>query len=512
MQYLKFIVLFVVLTNTIWANGIHDKYKLGDPKDTTGLAKISWPDCPSINEVVSVKLDDNTYLLKWDLLSSNRIEYSVVINNNGNILKKGRSNSGIYIFQVDDSWDVSNISIDIHTLCYLQNSNKPIESVAYSKGLFKFQKESVDLCDANSLLVEFESLPSFTTINTRMPSDANITFNICNSKDDCNYFNHSISSSGVYDSEQSSLKDLKVYTKFGNYSCSTKMKSISDICSSIVVTELSDCYYQIDYPDGVEPYDCGLIIQPSTTNSLCGYPTGSIKLDVTGGEEPYSFSWSDGHTGAEYSDLVSGDYTVTVFDDVGCMLATTITISEVNSISFSDIGGIDGLDVDLKFQPGVILDWDFRPWGISDQFKLLDNGVEILNTGIVTTSSRQSCSPGNSCCSDVFLGDYSNFDKLPILVGNANKKGSAVTGEFTVPPSGSVSAKVIGDICSLSGGTAWSLSLACHDPGRSLVSQPELEDLGYTQVEDEVALLISSGDITYEQFVSDCYNPLINRT
>ena len=52
---------------------------------------------------------------------------------------------------------------------------------------------------------------------------------------------------------------------------------------------------------------------------LCaGTATGSIVLDVVGGNGPYSFNWSNGATSQNISNVIAGTYHVTVVDVNGC--------------------------------------------------------------------------------------------------------------------------------------------------------------------------------------------------
>lgn len=51
---------------------------------------------------------------------------------------------------------------------------------------------------------------------------------------------------------------------------------------------------------------------------VCHDSTGSITLNVTGGQAPYTYSWSGGQTGNAIQNLSAGFYTVTVVDFSGC--------------------------------------------------------------------------------------------------------------------------------------------------------------------------------------------------
>ncbi len=57
---------------------------------------------------------------------------------------------------------------------------------------------------------------------------------------------------------------------------------------------------------------------------------------VTGGTQPYHYSWSPGgETTKGIDSLIAGTYTLTVTDTNGCVASTTVTLVEPDSISFS---------------------------------------------------------------------------------------------------------------------------------------------------------------------------------
>ncbi|WP_299991705.1 gliding motility-associated C-terminal domain-containing protein [uncultured Pontibacter sp.] len=70
----------------------------------------------------------------------------------------------------------------------------------------------------------------------------------------------------------------------------------------------------------------------STSNSTCGNDNGSIRItSVDGGVAPYTYSLNGGdfQSGASFSGLVAGEYTITVKDDNDCTHTETITINDV---------------------------------------------------------------------------------------------------------------------------------------------------------------------------------------
>lgn len=105
----------------------------------------------------------------------------------------------------------------------------------------------------------------------------------------------------------------------------------------------------------------------STTDAICfGSYTGSINIDVSGGNNQFSFSWSNGATTQNLSNIQAGTYTVTitsgnqsivsdpidVFDPSSPLSAEVIDIQPVgcNGITGSiTITGVGGWDYDYSY-------------------------------------------------------------------------------------------------------------------------------------------------------------------
>lgn len=63
---------------------------------------------------------------------------------------------------------------------------------------------------------------------------------------------------------------------------------------------------------------------------------GAAQANTTGGKAPYRYVWNTGETSQTISNLVSGNYTVTVTDDLGATATQTVTISNTMvNIAFS---------------------------------------------------------------------------------------------------------------------------------------------------------------------------------
>ena len=95
---------------------------------------------------------------------------------------------------------------------------------------------------------------------------------------------------------------------------------------TIDITGTDNCTYDYSYnlsDNGTMNVTSNIVtdICPETLN-------GSIDITITGGNTPYNFSWSNGETTEDISNLEAGDYTVTILDNSDCSSIHTFTIEE----------------------------------------------------------------------------------------------------------------------------------------------------------------------------------------
>ncbi|MFN5735338.1 MAG: SprB repeat-containing protein, partial [Flavobacteriales bacterium] len=70
------------------------------------------------------------------------------------------------------------------------------------------------------------------------------------------------------------------------------------------------------------------------TNVTCNAGTdGAVDLTVTGGTPGFTFTWSDGSSNEDLTNVVAGNYSVIVSDANGCSNNTNVTINEPSAIS-----------------------------------------------------------------------------------------------------------------------------------------------------------------------------------
>lgn len=102
----------------------------------------------------------------------------------------------------------------------------------------------------------------------------------------------------------------------------------------LVVTDENNCSSQVG-PFTINNVPGPSLSYTSTDVSCYGDSDGSIDVTVTGGAEPYHFSWSSGVSTEDLTDIPAGDYGLTVTDDNGCTGTAAWTILEPEDLAFN---------------------------------------------------------------------------------------------------------------------------------------------------------------------------------
>jgi gliding motility-associated-like protein len=99
---------------------------------------------------------------------------------------------------------------------------------------------------------------------------------------------------------------------------------------SVIVSDANGCT-AVDNVTITEP--TLLVATTSSTNITCnGLNNGSASVIGSGGTAPFTYSWSNGPTTANVSNLAPGTYSVTVTDANGCTVTSSVTITQPTSV------------------------------------------------------------------------------------------------------------------------------------------------------------------------------------
>jgi len=83
-----------------------------------------------------------------------------------------------------------------------------------------------------------------------------------------------------------------------------------------------------------EPSDL-IVTEASSTGTTCGQSTGAASVNVSGGQSPYQYSWSNGATSSSLSGVVAGTYNLTVTDANDCNETISVTIENIGGANLS---------------------------------------------------------------------------------------------------------------------------------------------------------------------------------
>ncbi len=216
-------------------------------------------------------------------------------------------------------------------------------------------------------------------------------------------------------------------------------------CGSISGLEPGEYCLTVD--DGCEEteecwtiVDCdsqNLNISGNVTNACTGFCEGAVSINVSGGNSPYTYSWSNGSQGPAISNLCQGQYCVTVTDVAGCEETTCFTVG-LNQLDI-----VDSFCQRTSFCNGQIVDVETFPV------------QEFLNCNILTV-----CCSLTGQCEDFNLGFVDVFIRNCAIIGLCQdgtervlEQGITQFGAFTTEdPRCPVGIACVDRICCFSGG------------------------------------------------------------
>jgi hypothetical protein len=91
------------------------------------------------------------------------------------------------------------------------------------------------------------------------------------------------------------------------------------------VTVTTPCH---TYIDTVTVFiGCNVSATVQVTPYFCSSVPGAATVNASGGESPYTYSWSSGQTTSSANNLTAGTYSVTVKDSIGCSAIETFSVA-----------------------------------------------------------------------------------------------------------------------------------------------------------------------------------------
>ena len=94
---------------------------------------------------------------------------------------------------------------------------------------------------------------------------------------------------------------------------------------SIIVTDANGC--SLEGNASIRPAS-QITVSANTGNLTCAGEDGSIDLSVSGGSGIYLYKWNNGATSQDITNLIAGNYEVTITDSKGCMVTYAISLTD----------------------------------------------------------------------------------------------------------------------------------------------------------------------------------------
>jgi hypothetical protein len=158
-----------------------------------------------------------------------------------------------------------------------------------------------------------------------------------------------------------------------NWSNGATTENLTSLTAGTYTVEIIDangCITNGSY-DITEPTSIDL--NPLTSSDF-GNNDGSIDLNVVGGTPGYTYSWSNGETTEDLSNLSAGTYTVTVTDNNGCIAEIS---TEVLNESSANIASMEDIELNVYPNPSngnVKISWK----GAGMQISVIEQGGRIV--------------------------------------------------------------------------------------------------------------------------------------
>ena len=185
----------------------------------------------------------------------------------------------------------------------------------------------------------------------------------------------------------------------------------------LLITDNNGCFqgenFTITHPDPL------VIIDTVVTHVQCyANAEGAILIEAFGGTGHISYIWSDGGPDThERTDLIAGNYCVTVIDENDCNITMCFVITqpdELLAVISADIAVCEGEQVNVQMQAyGGTLPYTYF-WDREDGEGFVIGGSTIIEIPLITTNYSSYVLDGNGCITDTLQMTVTVSPKLRI--------------------------------------------------------------------------------------------------
>lgn len=101
---------------------------------------------------------------------------------------------------------------------------------------------------------------------------------------------------------------------------------------TVTVTDSSGCSKQASY---MLVNNVRVLLSGTVTKASCGQTNGGVNASVSGGTAPYTYSWDNGASTEDLTNVGVGTYRLTVTDANGCSGSSTFVVNQNNTVTVS---------------------------------------------------------------------------------------------------------------------------------------------------------------------------------
>jgi len=203
--------------------------------------------------------------------------------------------------------------------------------------------------------------------------------------------------------------------------------AFSETGAQSVVLRIFDSACDVSTATSVVVGSVGFAANPVVTDVLCrDGNNGSVRLDINGGEAPFTFMWSNGSLTDSITNLTSGDYTYTVTDASGCVSENSVTVVEPDSIQATFVSSPETCSGDLDGAANITVIGGIAPYNV----EWSDGETGLNRANLASIDYTLMISDANNCVLEqsLFIDQQCN----PRIFNTISPNGDGVNDTWTV--------------------------------------------------------------------------------
>lgn len=222
---------------------------------------------------------------------------------------------------------------------------------------------------------------------------------------------------------------------WSNGAVTEDLSGISQGTYTCTISDATGCTFEATYD--VMGGNNAMAITANITDEDCGNADGAIDATVTGGSGVYTYSWSNGATTQDISNITYGTYTLTATDSIGCTVTESFSVASTGNFNLSNVAIVDE---DCQTGNGSI-NLTFSGFGQPQNYSWSNGAttqdISNLSTGWYTVEYSSPFGPGGGCTMvDSFYVDQNQ--------GTISIDSLVVTNESCSLNDGSINAYISG--------------------------------------------------------------------